>query len=119
MVRRRNFKKNEESRRSRVYSSTHLSELFESMNLHTLDYSDEKRIKSIVIVFFEQPPHPTFTGGKRAYGPGLFGPLVPVAEPGSITRDQCRSRFQHEPGPRGLHVGALRREGAWVIGPGS
>jgi hypothetical protein len=52
------------------------------------------------------------TGGKRAYGPGSFGSLVPVAEPGSITRDQCRSRFQHEPGPIGLHVDALRREGA-------
>jgi hypothetical protein len=62
---------------------------------------------------------PTHIGGKRAYGPGSFGPLVPVAEPGSITRDQCRSRFQHEPGPRGLHMDALRREGAWVIGPGS
>jgi hypothetical protein len=48
----------------------------------------------------------SITGGKRAYGPGSFGPLVPVAEPGSITRDQCRSRFQHEPGPM------LRREGA-------
>jgi hypothetical protein len=59
------------------------------------------------------------TGGKRAYGPGSFGPLVPVAEPGSITRDQCRSWFQHESGPIGLHVDALRREGAWVIGPGS
>jgi hypothetical protein len=34
----------------------------------------------------------TYTGGKMAYGPGSFGPLVPVAEPGSITRDQCRSR---------------------------
>jgi hypothetical protein len=60
-----------------------------------------------------------YTGGKRAYGPGSFGPLVPVAEPGSITRYQCRSWFQHEPGPIGLHVDALRREGAWVIGPGS
>jgi hypothetical protein len=66
-----------------------------------------------------KPPIPTSTGGKRAYGPGSFGPLVPVAEPGSITRDQCRSRFQHEPGPIGLHVDVLRREGAWVIGPGS
>jgi hypothetical protein len=51
------------------------------------------------------------TGGKRAYGPGSFGPSVPVAEPGSITRDQCRSRFQYEPGPIGLHVDARRREG--------
>jgi hypothetical protein len=51
------------------------------------------------------------TGGKRAYGPGSFGPSVPVAEPGSITRDQCRSRFEHEPGPIGLHVDARRREG--------
>jgi hypothetical protein len=59
------------------------------------------------------------TSGKRPYGPGLFGPLVPVAKPGSITRDQYRSRFQHEPGPIGLHVDALQREGAWVIGPGS
>jgi hypothetical protein len=49
----------------------------------------------------------TFTGGKRVYVPGSFGPLVPVAEPGSITWDQCRSRFQHEPGPIGLHVDAL------------
>jgi hypothetical protein len=59
------------------------------------------------------------TGGKRPYGPGSFGPLVPVAEPGSITRDQCRSRFQHEPGPIGLHVDVLQRERAWVIGPSS
>jgi hypothetical protein len=42
------------------------------------------------------------------YGPGSFGSLVPVAEPGSVTRDQCRSRFQHEPGPIGLHVDALQ-----------
>jgi hypothetical protein len=59
------------------------------------------------------------TSGKRAYDPGSFGPLILVAEPGSITRDQCRSRFQHELGPIGLHVDALRREGAWVIGPSS
>jgi hypothetical protein len=59
------------------------------------------------------------TSGKRPYGPGSFGPLVPVAEPGSITRDQCRSRFQYEPGPIGLHVDALKREGPQVIGPGS
>jgi hypothetical protein len=67
----------------------------------------------------ERPTRHARTGGKRAYGPGLFGPLVSVAEPGSITRDQCRSRFQHEPGSIGLHVDALRREGAWVIGPSS
>jgi hypothetical protein len=54
------------------------------------------------------------TGGKRVYGPGSFGPLVPVAEPGSITRDQCRSRFQHEPGPIGLHVDALQGRSPWV-----
>jgi hypothetical protein len=51
-----------------------------------------------------------YIGGKRAYGPGSFGSLVPVAEPGSITRDQCRSRFQHEPGLIGLHVDALQRD---------
>jgi hypothetical protein len=59
------------------------------------------------------------TGGKRVYGPGSFGPLVPVAEPGSITRDQCRSRFQHEPGPIGLHVDVLQGRSPWVNGPGS
>jgi hypothetical protein len=59
------------------------------------------------------------TGGTRAYGPGLFGPLVSVAEPGSITQDQCRFRFQHEPGPIGLHVDALQRDAPWVNGPGS
>jgi hypothetical protein len=57
------------------------------------------------------------TGGKRACGPSSFGPLVPVAEPGSITRDKCRSRFQHEPGPIGLHVDALRREGPGSLVP--
>jgi hypothetical protein len=56
---------------------------------------------------------------KRVYGPGSFGSLVPVAEPGSITRDQCRSRFQHEPGPIGLHVDALQGRSPWVNGPGS
>jgi hypothetical protein len=61
----------------------------------------------------------TSTGRKRPYGPGLCGPLVLVAESGSITQDQCRSRFQHELGLIGLHVDALQREGAWVIGPGS
>jgi hypothetical protein len=59
------------------------------------------------------------TGGKNPYGPGSCGPLVPVAEPGSITQDQCRSRFQHEPGPIGLHVGARTARVAWIIGPGS
>jgi hypothetical protein len=59
------------------------------------------------------------TGGKNPYGPGSCGPLVPVAEPGSITRDQCRSRFEHGPGPIGLHVGARAARGAWIIGPGS
>jgi hypothetical protein len=59
------------------------------------------------------------TGGKRPYGPGSSGPLVLVVESGSITRDQCRSRFQHEPGPIGHHVDALQREGAWVSGPDS
>jgi hypothetical protein len=59
------------------------------------------------------------TGGKRAYGLGLFRPLVPVAEPESITRDQYRSRFQHEPGPIGLYVDALQRDAPWVNGPGS
>jgi hypothetical protein len=53
----------------------------------------------------------TCTGGKRPYGPGSCGPLVSVAEPGSITRDQYRSRFQHEPGPIGLHLGARSEEG--------
>jgi hypothetical protein len=51
--------------------------------------------------------------------PGSFGPLVPVAEPGSITRDQYRSRFQHEPESIGLHVDALQRDAPWVNGPGS
>jgi hypothetical protein len=59
------------------------------------------------------------TGGKRSYGPGSCGPLVPVAEPGSITGNQWRSWFQHEPGPIGLHVDARAARGAWVIGPGS
>jgi hypothetical protein len=80
------------------------------MKLFSMVMENVQRIMGIII---------GSTGGKWAYCPGPFGPLVPVAEPGSITRDQCRSRFQHEPGPRGLHVDALRREGGWAIGPGS
>jgi hypothetical protein len=59
------------------------------------------------------------TGGKNPYGPGSCGPLVPIPEPGSITRHQCRSRFEHEPGPIGLHMGARAARVAWIIGPGS
>lgn len=60
MKRRRNLNNEEiESRRSRLFSSTHMSELFESMNLNTCEYRDEGRIKSTVTVFFEKRPHPT------------------------------------------------------------
>jgi hypothetical protein len=74
-----------------------------SMNLKNL----EKKHKFVMIC----------TSGKRPYDPGSSGPLVPVAEPGSITWDQCWSWFQHEPGPIGLHVDVLQREGAWILVP--
>jgi hypothetical protein len=70
--------------------------------------SEKKRHAGYDVSLWKKPLWSRFV---RAIGPG--------AEPGSITRDQWRSRFQHEPGPIGLHVGARAARGAWVIGPGS
>ena len=60
-----------------------------------------------------------YTGGKYPFSPGSAGPLVPVGEPGLGRQDKSWSRFGHEPGPKGVHVGALQRLGGRSIGPGS